>query len=106
MKPFPFSKKQWCGTKADDGSGRRSILVMLGKCFVEQKQYQQAAEMMEAAIRLSGEDQANELLYEISKLYLAAGQTDKAIQSLNKIKGNRSTLSGPQWRSNRSIQLI
>jgi tetratricopeptide (TPR) repeat protein len=82
----PVLQKAMLRAKADDGSARRPILVMLGKCFVEQKQYQQAAETMEAAMRLSGEDQANELLYEISKLYTAAGQTDKAIQSLNKLK--------------------
>ncbi len=97
----PVLQKAMLRTKADDGSGRRSILVMLGKCFVEQKQYQQAAETMEAAIRLSGEDQANELLYEISKLYLAAGQTDKAIQSLNKLKGNQQ----PFWAEMAQQQL-
>ena len=87
--------------KTDDGSSRRSILVMLSKCFAEQKQYQKAAEMMEAAMRLSGEDQANELLYETSKLYIAAGQTEKAIQSLNKIKGTEH----PFWTAVAQQQL-
>ncbi len=87
--------------KADDASARRSILIMLGKCFVEQKQYQKAAEMMEAAIRVSGEEQTNELLYEISKLYIAAGQTDKAVQSLNQIKGTEH----PFWAAVAQQQL-
>ena len=56
---------------------------------------------MEAAIKLSGEDQANELLYEISKLYIAAGQTDKAIQSLNQLKGTEH----PFWAAVAQQQL-
>ena len=94
----PILQKAMLRAKADDACGRRSILVTLGKCFVEQKQYQKAAETMETAIRVSGEDQKNELLYEISKLYAAAGQTDKAIQSLNQIKGTEHPFwsrSGP-----------
>ncbi|MGO9314753.1 MAG: tetratricopeptide repeat protein [Syntrophobacteraceae bacterium] len=97
----PVLQKAMLRAKADDGSGRRQILVLLGKCFVEQKQYQQAAETMEAAMRLSGEDEANELLYETSKLYVAAGQTDKAIQSLNKLKGT----GHPFWTSVAQQQL-
>ena len=85
---------------------RRSILLMLGKCFAEQKQFEKAAETMEAAIEVSGEDQKNELLYEISKLYIAAGQTDKAIGSLNRIKGYRASFLEPLWPSSSSIQLI
>jgi tetratricopeptide (TPR) repeat protein len=97
----PVLQKAMLRAKADDGSARRSILVKLGKCFVEQKQYQQAAETMDAAIRVSGEDQANELLYEISKLYIAAGQKDKAIQSLNKLKGTEQ----PFWAAMAQQQL-
>lgn len=52
-------------------------------------------------MRLSGEDEANELLYETSKLYVAAGQTDKAIQSLNKLKGTGQ----PFWTSVAQQQL-
>ena len=98
---IPILQKAMARAKADDGSARRSILATLGKCFVEQKQYQQAAETMEAAIKLSGEDQANELLYEISKLYVAAGQTDKAILSLNKLKGTEH----PFWTAVAQQQL-
>ncbi len=97
----PVLQKAMFRAKADDATARHSILVMLGKCFVEQKQYQKAAEMMEAATQVSGEDQANELLYETSKLYIAAGQTDKAIQSLNKIKATEH----PFWSAVAQQQL-
>ncbi len=72
--------------KSDDAGSRRAMLITLSKCFVEQKQFRKAADMMETAISVSAADQKNELLYEISKLYIAADQTDKALQSLNEIK--------------------
>jgi tetratricopeptide (TPR) repeat protein len=97
----PVLQKAMLRAKEDDAYGRRSILVTQAKCLIEQKQYQKAAEMMETAIRVSGEDQKNELLYEISKLYSAAGQTDKAIQSLNQIKGTEH----PFWSAVAQQQL-
>lgn len=72
--------------KPEDPEVRRLVLTTLGKCFAEQKQYQKAAEMMEAARQFASADQANELLYETSKLYIAAGQMDKAVQELNQLK--------------------
>ncbi|MGA2732999.1 MAG: tetratricopeptide repeat protein [Syntrophobacteraceae bacterium] len=83
---IPVLQKALVRAKADDAYARHSTLLALSKCFVEQKQLDKAAETMEAAIEASGEDQKNELNYEISKLYIAAGQTDKAIGSLNRIK--------------------
>ena len=94
MKPFRFSKRRCRGQKQTIANARRSILVMLGKCFAEQKQFQKAAEMMETAIGVSGEDQKNELMYEISKLYIAAGQPDKAIENLNRIKATEDPFWG------------
>jgi tetratricopeptide (TPR) repeat protein len=72
--------------KARDPEARRSILVTLSRSFAELKQYQKSAEMLEAAIGGSSGEQRNEMLYEISKLYIQAGRTDKAIESLNRIK--------------------
>jgi tetratricopeptide (TPR) repeat protein len=80
-------KKAMHAMKTDDTSVLRSVLMTLSKCFAEQKQYQSAADMLESAKQYSGEDQINELSYEISKLYITAGQMDKAIQSLNQLKG-------------------
>jgi tetratricopeptide (TPR) repeat protein len=83
----PVLQKAMQNMKTDDALTRRSILITLGKCFAEQKQYQNAADAMEAAKQYSGADQVDELSYEISKLYIAAGQLDKAVQSLNQLKG-------------------
>ena len=101
----PVLQKALLRAKTDDGSSRRSILVMLSKCFAEQKQYQQEAEMMEAAMRLSGEDQANELLYETSKLlHRRRGRRKRRYRALTSSKAP-SSLFGPQWPSSSSIQL-
>jgi tetratricopeptide (TPR) repeat protein len=98
---IPVLQKTMIQAKPDDIYARRSIILTLGKCFAEQKQFQKAAETMEMAIEVSGEDQKNELLYEISKLYIAAGQMDKAIQSLNQIKGTQH----PFWSAVAQQQL-
>ena len=82
----PLLQKALERAKADDAYTRRSLLVTLSKCFAELKQFQKAAEMMEIAIGVSSGDQKNEVLYEISKLYVEAGRTDKAMESLNQIK--------------------
>jgi tetratricopeptide (TPR) repeat protein len=92
---IPLLQKAIQRTKVDDASRRRSILVTLSRCFAELKQFEKAVEMMDTAIGFSGEDQKNELLYEISKLYIAAGRTDKAIQSLNQIKTTEDAFWGP-----------
>ena len=90
----PVLQKALLRVKEDDAYARRSTLLMLGKCFAEQKQLDKAAEAMEAAVEVSGEDQKNELIYEISKFYIAAGQTDKAIASLNRIKATEHPFWG------------
>ncbi len=58
----PVLQKALLRVKADDAYARRSTLLTLSKCFVEQKQFEKAAETMEAAIEASGEDQKNELI--------------------------------------------
>jgi tetratricopeptide (TPR) repeat protein len=98
---IPVLQKAMLRAKADDACSRRSILLTLGKCFAEQNQFQKAAETMETAIEVSGEDQKNELMYEISKLYIAAGQADKAIGSLNRIKATEH----PFWSAVAQQQL-
>ncbi len=90
---LPVLQKGMEQAKTDDTDTLRSILIMLGKCYSEQKQYQRAAEMLEAALKYSSEEQKNELLYEISTLYVTAGKTDKAIEYLNQILG----ASQPFW---------
>jgi tetratricopeptide (TPR) repeat protein len=92
---IPVLQKAMQRVKSDDADARRLILVTLGKCFAGQKQYQKAAESMEEAKQFSGQDQTNELLYEISKLYIAAGQMDKAIANLNQLKGTEHTFWAP-----------
>lgn len=82
----PILQKAIERAKADDAFARRSILVILSRCFAEQKQFQKAAEVMESAIQVSGPNEKNELMYEISKLYIAAGLTDKAVESLTRMK--------------------
>jgi len=98
---IPVLQKAMLRAKADDTNARRSILLTLGTCFAEQKQFEKAAEMMETAIGVSEEDQKNELMYEISKLYIAAGQTDKAIGNLNRIKATEH----PFWSAVAQQQL-
>ncbi|MFZ0931536.1 MAG: tetratricopeptide repeat protein [Syntrophobacteraceae bacterium] len=98
---IPVLQKAMLRAKADDNDTRLSILMTLGKCFAEQKQFQKAAETMEAAIGVSGEDQKNELMYEIAKYYIAAGQPDKAIGNLNRIKATEH----PFWSAVAQQQL-
>jgi tetratricopeptide (TPR) repeat protein len=90
-----FLQKAMERVKVEDTYARRSILVTLSKCFSEQKQFQTAAETMETALQTCGENQKNELLYDISKLYVAAGRTDKAIQFLIEIKSTNDPFWGP-----------
>jgi tetratricopeptide (TPR) repeat protein len=98
---IPVLQKAILAVKENDAGTARSVLITLGKCFAEQKQYQNAADMMEAAKQYSGEDQKNELSYEIAKLYIAAGQMDKAVQSLNQLKGTEH----PFWAAVAQQQL-
>jgi tetratricopeptide (TPR) repeat protein len=90
----PYLQKAAQRVKPDDSYSRRSILITLSKCFAELKQFQKAAEMMETAIAVSSQDQRNELLYEVSKLYVEAGRTDKAMESLNQIKTTEDAFWG------------
>ncbi|MGA2026477.1 MAG: tetratricopeptide repeat protein [Syntrophobacteraceae bacterium] len=98
---IPVLQKALLRAKEDDAYARRSTMLMLGKCFAEQKQLEKAAETMEAAVEASGEDQKNELIYEISKLYIDAGQTEKAIGGLNRIKATEH----PFWSAVAQQQL-
>ncbi|MFZ2448584.1 MAG: tetratricopeptide repeat protein [Syntrophobacteraceae bacterium] len=82
---IPILQKGFERIKTDDADNQRATLVMLGKCHMALKQYVKAAETFETALRFGKEEQTNELLYEISKLYLVAGQPDKAVQNLNLI---------------------
>lgn len=74
-----------------DNDTRRSMLLTLSDCFKEQKHYGQAADIMETAIRISRGEEQSELLYRLSKLYVAAGKSDLAVQSLNRIKAANDT---------------
>ncbi|MGC8490341.1 MAG: tetratricopeptide repeat protein [Syntrophobacteraceae bacterium] len=74
-----------------DNAGRRSMLVMLSDCFKEQKQYAQAAQNLETAVQISTGEQKSEFLYKLSKLYVAAGNTDLAVKSLDRIKASNDT---------------
>ncbi len=79
--------------KTEDADKRLAVLLKLAKCYTGQKQYLKAVGVMETALRFAGEDRENELLYEISKLYLAADKPDKAVQNLNRIIGAQN----PFW---------
>ncbi len=87
--------------KGGDADARLSVLEKLAKCFVEQNQYPKAVEMMEAAKQSAGEDRKNELLYDLSKLYIASGQPDKAIENLNQLKSTEQ----PFWAAIAEQQL-
>ncbi len=87
---IPVLQKGLERLKPDDNDGRRAILVLLGNCYGELKQYAKAAEMMEKALHFAVDERANELLYETAKLYVAAGQPEKAVQNLNQLVGAQS----------------
>ena len=89
----PVVQKGLDRIKANDSDHRRAMLVMLGKSYAELKQPLKAAETMELALQFAGEDQASELRYETSKLYLVAGQQEKAMQNLNQLVG----AANPFW---------
>ncbi len=72
-------------------NARQSILVTLSDCFKEQKQYGQAVAMMQTAIRIAGGEEKDQLLYRLSKLYLAAGKSALAVQSLNRMRATNDT---------------
>ncbi len=87
--------------RTENPEQRCATMVMLGRCFAELKQYATAAEMMEAALGFAREDQANGLMYEVAKLYLAAGQPQKAVQGLNQLVGSQN----PFWAAVAQQQL-
>ncbi|MDR3554737.1 MAG: tetratricopeptide repeat protein [Syntrophobacteraceae bacterium] len=80
----PILKKALVRAAADKDT-RESVLVTLSDCLKEQKQYDQAAEMLETAIRIAGGEKQNELLYKVSKLYLEAGKSELAVKRLNRM---------------------
>ncbi len=86
--------------KKDDAEMRRQTLVSLARCYAETKQYQTAIETMESALS-EREGQSNELLYELSNFYLAAGQAEKATENLNQIVGAQN----PFWTAVAQQQL-
>ena len=67
---------------------RYGFLSMTGKCQVELKQYQSAIETFESAVRCCTGDQANGIIYDISRVYVALGQQDKALQALSRLAGS------------------
>jgi len=91
----PVLQKAMEREQTADAVTRRSTMLTLSKCLAEQKQFSKAAEMMDEAIQVSGEDGKNGLMYELSKLYMAAGQTDKAMQSLIQLKASEDPFWGP-----------
>lgn len=72
----------------ESGEDRLHICLLTSKCQQEIKQTQQAIESLEGALALtSDEEKVNLINYEISRLYMALGQTDKASEKLNAILG-------------------
>lgn len=90
---IPILQKGLERLKPDDYDGQRAALVLLANCYSELKQYAKAAEIMEKALRFATDERANELLYETAKLYIAAGQPEKAVQNLNQLVGAQN----PFW---------
>jgi tetratricopeptide (TPR) repeat protein len=74
-------------TAQDNGPQRYCFLTLAGRCQAELKQYQSAVESLEAAVQCCSGDQANGVIYEISKVYVASGQQDKALQTLTRLTG-------------------
>ncbi|NTU48690.1 MAG: tetratricopeptide repeat protein, partial [Syntrophobacteraceae bacterium] len=71
-----------------EGSGERvlPLLLLQSKCHQELKQLDRAIELLEDALKLaSSDEQKSQLSYELSRLYLAAGKTDKASQRLSQL---------------------
>ena len=67
---------------------RIHICLLTSKCRQEIKQLEQAIESLEAALALTSDEEQTALInYEISRLYLALGQSDKATEKLNAILG-------------------
>lgn len=72
----------------ESGEDRLQICMLTSKCQQEINQTQQAIESLEAALVLtSDEEKVNLINYEMSRLYMALGQTDKASEKLNAILG-------------------
>jgi tetratricopeptide (TPR) repeat protein len=90
---IPVLQKGLEQVKSEDLAGKRMLLVSLSKCYGEIKQYSKAAELLEAALPIAKEEEQNDLTYELSKLYLASGQPDKAVQSLREIMSRNN----PFW---------
>ncbi len=87
--------------KPEDAVNRCAGLIKMSKCYSDLKQYGKAAEMVEVALSSAKQDQTNELLYELSRLYLLAGQPDKAIEDLNQLIGTQH----PFWAAVAQQQL-
>lgn len=69
-----------------DKEDRVKTLLLASKCQKELNQPDQAIQSLESALQLTGiEEQSNLLNYEISNLYLAQGQPEKAAEKLKLI---------------------
>lgn len=71
-----------------EGPGERALplLLLQSKCHQELKQLDKGIEVLEAALKLAASDeQKSQLNYELSKVYLAAGKTEKASQMLTQL---------------------
>jgi tetratricopeptide (TPR) repeat protein len=89
----PILQKCLERAKAEDVDTRLAVLVRIARCYTGQNQYLKAVGTMETALGLAEGDRKNELLYEISKLYLAAAKPEQAVQNLNQIIGAQN----PFW---------
>lgn len=81
---------------------RLQLCMMAGQCQTELRRPEKAIEAMEMALSMNPpEEQRNQLNYEISRLYLAMGQTDKATERLTRLLETSQSF----WRTAAEQQL-
>lgn len=93
-----------CQEVADrsDHSKMLPLLLLLSRCQQELKQGDLAAASLEAALEhASSEEQKSRLNYELSRLYLGAGETDKASQKLSQLLASTQSF----WKTAAQQQL-
>lgn len=95
-------------SKVQEGIGKNSsdkmfpLLLLSSRCHRELKQLYKAIEALERAVELApSEEQKSGLNYELSRLYLAAGQPDKASQKLSQLLASSQSF----WKTAAQQQL-
>lgn len=83
---LPWIEKALQRLPRENAQDRLQVLLMAGRCYQKLGRYHEAIATYESLLpEVSSEDLRNQLVYELSNLYLQAGQPDKAEAKLSEL---------------------